>query len=59
MAPTLKGSHSHERGWAKLAENLCASRFKRDQSIDTTFNHLNLLGQSLQGAVIFTSLSLL
>jgi hypothetical protein len=42
----LKGL-SLERGWTKSAENLGASPLKRDLSVDTTFSHTNLAGQSL------------
>jgi hypothetical protein len=42
----LKGL-SHEREWVKSAENLGASPFKRDLSIDTTFRQAHLAGQSL------------
>jgi hypothetical protein len=37
MTPTLKGT-VNERGWAKSAENLSASHFKSDLSIDTIFS---------------------
>jgi hypothetical protein len=40
-------SLSHERGWAKFSEDLGASPFKSDLSIDTTFSQINLAGQSL------------
>jgi hypothetical protein len=46
MALKLKGL-SLERRWTKSAENLGASPFKRDLSIDTTFSQTNLAGQSL------------
>jgi hypothetical protein len=42
----LKGL-SYERGLLKSAENLGASSFKRDLSIETTFSQTNLAGQSL------------
>jgi hypothetical protein len=42
----LKGL-SLERRWTKLADNLDASTFKRDLSVDTTFSQKNLAGQSL------------
>jgi hypothetical protein len=42
----LKGL-SLERGWTKSAENLGASPLKRDLSVDTTFTHISLAGQSL------------
>jgi hypothetical protein len=50
MAPTLKGL-SHERGWAKSSENLGASPFKSDLSIDTAFSQINLARQFLKGTV--------
>jgi hypothetical protein len=40
-------SLSLERGWTNTAENLGASPFKIDLSIDTTFSLTNLAGQSL------------
>jgi hypothetical protein len=42
----LKGV-SHEREWAKSAENFGASPLKSDLSIDTTFSKINLAGQFL------------
>jgi hypothetical protein len=38
----LKVIVSHERGWAKSAENVGASPFKSDLSIDTTFSQAHL-----------------
>jgi hypothetical protein len=38
---------SLKRGLTKSAENLGASLFKRDLSVDTTFSQRNLAGQSL------------
>jgi hypothetical protein len=46
VAWKLKGL-PHERGWVKSAENLGASPFKRDLSIETTFRQVHLAGQSL------------
>jgi hypothetical protein len=40
--PTLKGPLTRE-GWAKSADNLGASPFKRDLSIGTTFSQLDSL----------------
>ncbi len=42
----LKGL-SHERWWIKSAENLGATPYDRDLSIDITFSNTNLAGQSL------------
>jgi hypothetical protein len=39
---------SYERGLLKAAENLGASTFKRDLSIETTYSQTNLAGQSLE-----------
>jgi hypothetical protein len=38
---------SHERVWVKSAENLNASPFRRDLSINATFSQVHLAGQSL------------
>jgi hypothetical protein len=42
----LKGL-SLERGWTNQLKNLGASPLKRDLSVDTTFTHISLAGQSL------------
>jgi hypothetical protein len=44
VALELKKGLSHDIGWIKLAENLGASPFERDLSINTTFSQIHLAG---------------
>jgi hypothetical protein len=40
---------SSERAWAKSAEDLRSSPFKKDLSIKTTFSEIQVTGQSIKG----------
>jgi hypothetical protein len=54
----LKGL-SHESGWVNSAENLGASPFKTDLSIDTNFSHVSLWTVPLKAQTALSKLGAL